>query len=549
MNIVREMRVNASNKSVLEVWSSVKQKLPLLLAFMIIVGMGTYFIASLLPPKYASEAIIIINQKDGEKSLINKSLEPHIKALTSNRFITRLIQKLDIKTHPEYADLQASAPKNTQEALVERLASRISGRVLTPSKVSIRVYSSDPELAAKTVNIVANEYISLLGQGGKYVDASSIPWLRNKITAERSKLAQSENEIQRLRESLGEPQAGLNVLLKEKQRHARSAKKSLAFYTDNLNVLQLMQDFQLSGYKAKLFSRGTLPSVPVWPRKGPIALFMMSLAGVLLIGSIFVKKKLMKEFEEAGLSEKHYIDEDVPIEVNHEFIKHKKVSLETPEVARRGIYPWLPEEKFDEVIQHLLESRTASETYRILVSGEDTGIFSAQEAIQIGRSFSDKGISTLLVDCGDRLNGVSQSLNLNGQVGFRELVHNPKLLKDIVHSDKESSLQVISCGHSSILRLDGRSKVNIIKIFNAWSAVYKVVIVCCSNETASDIYDILDGSFEAGVFVQRETHRNRNTVSKEFANRMDEFDIIYYRQPISDNEYGGVRSPSIASVS
>ena len=112
---------------------------------------------------------------------------------------------------------------------------------------------------------------------------------------------------------------------------------------------------------------------------------------------------------------------------------------------------------------------------------------------------------TLLVDSGFGAVDISAKLNLKQNRGLSDLIQDHTLLSTIVSADNISPLHIVSAGNSKAPKLKDIPCEDISKIYAAWSAVYEVVIVCCSNDNAFELYKVLGAEFEAGLFVQKDT--------------------------------------------
>lgn len=291
--------------------------------------------------------------------------------------------------------------------------------------------------------------------------------------------------------------------------------------------------------KGRLVSRAVVPLSPDFPKRGPFALFIMSLMGLVLLGYIFVKEYIISSTmnEEQALDAKHH---DLDVSQKDQPKQAPIIKKHKAGPVFRGIYPWQPEVSVDEVFEQLKSLKNERTPFRILVSTENEGVSINEDTLTIARAFSEKKHPTLLIDISDDELGLSTHLGLEKLQGLSDVVNNPSILGSIIHTDTESSVHIVAKGRLSFSSLSDRNKSNLVKIFHAWSAVYEVVIVCCSYQQSLKLYDMLDSEFEAAVFVQNENTVREKAVSKIIADKDKNTDIIYFRQMNQKSEEDNV---------
>ncbi len=292
-------------------------------------------------------------------------------------------------------------------------------------------------------------------------------------------------------------------------------------------------------FKARLVSRAVVPLSPDFPKKGPFALFIMSLMGLALLGYVLIREALQSSGvdEENSLDHKHH---NLDLSLNHQPVKQAPIIKKRKAgPVFRGIYPWQPEESLDELFEQLTTLKKTGKTFKVLFSAENEGVAIHEEALSVARAFADQKHPTLLIDATSDSSGLTSHLGLEQLAGFSDVIRDPSELGKIIHTDNETTLHVVARGSDSFADYTEQEKTNLGKIFHAWSSVYEVVIVCCSNQQSLNLYTILGASFEAGVFVQNDNSTRENTVSKSIAAKNNKTDIIYFRQteqqPAEDN--------------
>ena len=282
-----------------------------------------------------------------------------------------------------------------------------------------------------------------------------------------------------------------------------------------------------------ILSKDIIDARSLVSKSGPKALLIMSLVGFLAIGVMFIKEALRNYYnlKENMMDEYHHVLDKSVYEANNNSKKAKLIKNNVDaKPAFRGIYPWQPEEKISDIITQLDSLRENAKPFRIIMAGEAEKINMTNEAIEMARSFSKSGASVLLVDTHNSDNSITAELSLKGHEGLYDVMNMPALMSEIVHYDEESGVQLVPSGIDVSNTIGNKAKENLVKIFQAWSAVYEVVIFCCAYDNAHNFYKTLDSQFDVGVFIHNETISSRHFVSRDFVSEIDDFDIIFYRQ-------------------
>jgi uncharacterized protein involved in exopolysaccharide biosynthesis/Mrp family chromosome partitioning ATPase len=195
----------------------------------IVIALIAFVVVQVLTPKYRSEARILIEGRDNiylraeaEKTLERGVVDPEavasqVQVVLSRDLARQVIKQLKLGERPEFDPILngASIPKvllglvglakdplrmTPEERVLEAYYERLNVVALERSRViSVTFESSDPELAAKVANAVADSYLEMQ-QGARQEQARSAgQWLAVEIGNMRKKVADAEAKVEELR--------------------------------------------------------------------------------------------------------------------------------------------------------------------------------------------------------------------------------------------------------------------------------------------------------------------------------------------------------------
>lgn len=126
------------------------------------------------------------------------------KLLESKALAKKVVDKLQLKNNPAYADMFKKLPPNADEAMKQRAEEALVGTVaggieVTPirqsSLVNVSFSDPDPKFAAQAVNAVAQCFIEQSLDLRFAASQEAANWLQQKVTEARKKLEESEARL------------------------------------------------------------------------------------------------------------------------------------------------------------------------------------------------------------------------------------------------------------------------------------------------------------------------------------------------------------------
>ena len=195
----------------------------------LIVAAAAFIAVNLMPPKYKSEARVLFEGRENiflrpeaDKTMIDRgtldqeALASQVQLVLSRDLAREVIARLDLAEIPEFNSLPvgfsvmtiprilglARDPQSMslEERLLAAYYERLNAYAVDKSRVIvIEFLSSDPELAARAANTVAERYL-VLQQVAKQDQARSAgQWLSGELEKLRSKVAEAEAKVEEFR--------------------------------------------------------------------------------------------------------------------------------------------------------------------------------------------------------------------------------------------------------------------------------------------------------------------------------------------------------------
>jgi uncharacterized protein involved in exopolysaccharide biosynthesis len=128
------------------------------------------------------------------------------KLLESRALAKKVADKLNLKSHPLYADLFRKVPANPDPTQRQQAEERLLDKILknvevspirNSSLVDVSFFSPDPQLATRVVNTLAQAYIEQSLDLRFAASQEAAHWLEQKLAEARKKLEDSEARLNR----------------------------------------------------------------------------------------------------------------------------------------------------------------------------------------------------------------------------------------------------------------------------------------------------------------------------------------------------------------
>ena len=238
-------RLENDAPELLHAWRTIWQRkwsiLALVLIVMLVAALGTFA----LTPTYRAASTLLIEQKKAnvvsieqvygfEEGAGNEYLQTQFELLKSRALAERVVNQLELTTHPEFdprqrpeplIDIQgllaslnidqatpATSPEDL-EALADQTEAKIFDEVtkafmrhvsIAPmgksQLVKVQIEMTDPQLAVKAANAMADGFIESQIAASMEMSMSATQWMNNRLKELRIKLKEAEGKLQAFRE-------------------------------------------------------------------------------------------------------------------------------------------------------------------------------------------------------------------------------------------------------------------------------------------------------------------------------------------------------------
>jgi tyrosine-protein kinase Etk/Wzc len=210
------------------VLKSLLRALPYLIVFAVLVGGGTLYFLSRIPPVYQSEATVLIEAGESDLTrsdstaatgtiLDKEAIASQVQLIRSGDLARVVASKLDLESQPQYRKAVAGSSflddvlarfglakppssSSIEERVLAEYYRNLEVSTVTDSRViAIDFSSTDPQLAARGANTIAAEYITLQRAAMRDTTEEATRWLESQISDLREKVAEAEAKVEKFR--------------------------------------------------------------------------------------------------------------------------------------------------------------------------------------------------------------------------------------------------------------------------------------------------------------------------------------------------------------
>ncbi len=206
-------------------FGAIFRRLPRILIVTALFLVGTYFLLNLVPAKYRSSASILVESRESVFTRANNATQPRqsgldpsyvpsqIELIRSRDTLMKVIEKENLRDVAEFNGANTSllgtilglirpAPNNqlSDERVLLAVAKNLKVSQLGGSRIiTISFSSTDPELAAKIANSIANMHIMLRAELSVSDTVGATIWLEEEIKTMREQVANAEAKVAKYR--------------------------------------------------------------------------------------------------------------------------------------------------------------------------------------------------------------------------------------------------------------------------------------------------------------------------------------------------------------
>lgn len=255
--------------------------------------------------------------------------------------------------------------------------------------------------------------------------------------------------------------------------------------------------------EAQVITRARAASVPTFPKKLPFALLVM--AATLLFGLALTLTKAMLIGARSASS--NILS---PSDLAYAAHRGRESAAMALQAAPAQAVFAAPEPELDDRIVkigtigglagHLIAKTTGTSGLRTLIAGETETIDPAAEAIELAKTLAGKGGAVVLIEWAPDGGSIASGLGVTSFPGLSELLDDTASFEDVIRRIPLSQAHFIAQGASieDVADVDAE-RINL--ILDALDEAYDHIIVAGRYEAARELFETIQGRFDAGVSV------------------------------------------------
>ena len=371
-----------------------------------------------------------------------------------------------------------------QRVRIERQISELSASLL-PGHPRMQQLNGDlgglkKQLAGEVAKVVDSlEKEAKVAQGREDAIKKSLDDIKTKVTnnaPEEAKLRQLEANAKAKR-----------IELESLQAQIESNRKKL--------------DTRAQPVEAQVISKAQATSVPVFPKKLPLAALVF--VASLLFGTAWTVTKALFSGARGGsgphnrrATDRAGVSRPEPVLSHSQKITEPKSGLAAMAVASTET-----ETTIASLARRLAAAKPATGGHRTLISGETLAIDAGAEAVEVCKALSDGGAHVVLVDWSPSGRSAAGLGGLGEGRGLTELILGEAGFEEVVKKVPGTSVHVIGCG-TSLDEAGGDvdpDQLNL--VLDALDEAYDHIVVSGAHEDARLLFEAIQGRFDAGVLV------------------------------------------------
>lgn len=348
---------------------------------------------------------------------------------------------------------------------------------------------------------------------------SELAGLKKQINGEVAKVADGldkEAKVAAAREaavdkSLDEIKArvvnagGDEVKLRQLEAAAKSKRTELERLQAQYETNRARAGSRVAPLEAQIVTQARPSSVPSFPKKQNYAALVA--AATMLFGlAIVVTRGLLAGARSGG---------GAPARPVHAPAAAPLAPAAVPAAAKARVEPALAAPaaipagagSLSEIAARIVASAPAHGGMRTMIVGDVDAVDPSQEGIALATQLASDGSATILIDWNPAGGGITAMLGLAAGPGMNDLLGGQASFEDVVKRLPDSPVHLIGAGRPAAagLTLDP-DHMNL--VLDALDEAYRHIVVSGRYEAARELFEAIQGRFDAGVTVCEAKRRN-----------------------------------------
>ena len=298
--------------------------------------------------------------------------------------------------------------------------------------------------------------------------------------------------------------------LRQLEASAKAKRTELESLQAQLEANSKKLDTRAQPVEARIMSQAQTPSVPVFPKKLPLAALVATAS--LLFGTAWTVTRALFAGARSGphVHQREFGTRAVvgpraePVLTASAAVRESLRSrAEIPEpAAKTGTVA-----SISALASHLKAKATGQGGHRTMVAGETSPVDASAEAIELAKALADGGQQVILVDWDPSGRGIASLAGAGGGKGLTELLLGEVTFEDAVKRVANSPVHFISCGTALDEAGADIEPDQLNLVLDALDEAYDYIVVVGRHDDARNLFEVIQGRFDAGVLVADEPKR------------------------------------------
>jgi tyrosine-protein kinase Etk/Wzc len=171
---------------------------------------------------------------------------------------------------------------------------------------------------------------------------------------------------------------------------------------------------------------------------------------------------------------------------------------------------------------------------RSLIAGETETLDPGVDALELARTLSGKARSVIVIDWSPSGKGIAASTKESGKPGMNDIVEGTTKFSGVITTFGGSDVHFIPAGKARSPALGEPDPDRINVILDALDEVYDHIVVAARHKAAQDLFEAIQGRFDAGIIVS--DRKRRVDVVDDAPDtflgfEVDDIDLICFERP------------------
>ena len=304
--------------------------------------------------------------------------------------------------------------------------------------------------------------------------------------------------------------------LRQLEASAKAKRTELESLQAQLEANSKKLDTRAQPVEARIMSQAQTQSVPVFPKKVPLS-SLVAMASLLFGTAWTVTRALFAGARSASpVGPREFGTRTVAASRADPVLAAGPAVRESLLAKSETMQPVAKTETVATIAD--LASRfkaqgTGQGGYRTIVAGETVSIDASAEAIELAKALADGGAQVILVDWSPSGRGMASLVGAGGGKGLTELLLGEVSFEDAVKRVANSPVHFISCGTALDEAEADIEPDQLNLVLDALDEAYDYIVVSGQHDDARNLFEVIQGRFDAGVLVADE--KKRVTVLKD----------------------------------